>query len=309
MYICTGRDDKNAIVLESILEATSIQDYDWQSFLSVPLTDEQPSGVLSHCTPLQPSLTSVYPDVWNCPSYTHALDGTSSSYSSAQFERFVQLDKLTSDHQYVDSPDSSLATLDSPQTSPQTINIANDMAGSSSATDMTNFPIRFSDCLTMDPEDEIIQHLTLADLLGPPAPQCVPLRTTGVCADMKLRMGVFRLDPFSMHDGLHAATQIPGTISTAALAEHAAMAQKHESLLGDHFICWDGEIAQPLKEKNCLIEFQVSDNVARQSQFVAHVQRIFLRLNLMIPTIWYPTRSSSLSCTNQINSATAPVAV
>jgi hypothetical protein len=95
---------------------------------------------------------------------------------------------------------------------------------------------------------------SLADLHPAPAPKCVPLRITGASADMRRQMGVFRLDPFAMHDGVHAAVKRPLSPggNSGGLAAPSALR------LRDQAVCWNGEHAGPLKEPSVLVEFQVS---------------------------------------------------
>jgi hypothetical protein len=95
---------------------------------------------------------------------------------------------------------------------------------------------------------------SLADLQPAAAPKCVPLRITGASADMRRQMGVFRLDPFAMHDGVHAAVKRPPSPNEDSGGLTAPSALR----LRDQAICWNGEHAGPLKEPSVLVEFQVS---------------------------------------------------
>jgi hypothetical protein len=96
---------------------------------------------------------------------------------------------------------------------------------------------------------------SLEELLSPPAPKCVPLRTTGASPEMRRMMGVFRLDPFARHDGVNAAVR-------GGLANEESSGVR----LRDRAICWNGEQAGALKEQSVLVEFQAS----RDLQFRAH---------------------------------------
>jgi hypothetical protein len=84
----------------------------------------------------------------------------------------------------------------------------------------------------------------LEDLLPPPVPAEVPLRACNATPAMRRMMGVFRLDPFAMHDGVHAASR-PGVQDTAG------------TRLRDVSVCWNGEHAGPLRGESVLVEFQV----------------------------------------------------
>lgn len=95
---------------------------------------------------------------------------------------------------------------------------------------------------------------TLEELLAPPAPKCVPLRTTGASPEMRRMMGVFRLDPFARHDGVHAAVR----------SGHALESDEPNVRLRDRAICWNGEQAGPLREESAAVEFQVRTSVHRQ---------------------------------------------
>lgn len=87
------------------------------------------------------------------------------------------------------------------------------------------------------------------DLEGPPVPSDVPLRATGAPPGMRRMMGAFRLDPFALHDGVHAAFR-PGLGGTMRVGE--------ASVVDERELCWNGEEVGPLKGASALVEFQVS---------------------------------------------------
>ena len=63
---------------------------------------------------------------------------------------------------------------------------------------------------------------------------------------MRAMMGVFRLDPFAVHDGLHSALRAGSGFS------HFMQVMPSGTQL-----CWDGVPAGPLRARGTLLEFQV----------------------------------------------------
>jgi hypothetical protein len=85
-----------------------------------------------------------------------------------------------------------------------------------------------------------------SQLEAPPVQSEVPLRATGASPAMRRMMGVFRIDPFALHDGVHTAKR-PGMV--AALAEDENEDARE--------LCWNGEEVGPLKDDSVVVEFQV----------------------------------------------------
>lgn len=91
--------------------------------------------------------------------------------------------------------------------------------------------------------------------MPPPLPREAPLRTSGAPRAMRAMMGVFRLDPFAVHDGLHAAVRA-GSGFTHFMQAAPSGTQ----------MCWDGTPAGPLRARGTLLEFQVRVRVVFRSR-------------------------------------------
>ncbi|EIN08611.1 hypothetical protein PUNSTDRAFT_45067 [Punctularia strigosozonata HHB-11173 SS5] len=87
-------------------------------------------------------------------------------------------------------------------------------------------------------------------------PSEVPLRATQASAAQRRMMGVFRLNPFAMHDGVHSASRLPGLARRSSASPPSSPSSATTTTTGPGHTIW-GE-ARPLEHEPVEIEWQAA---------------------------------------------------